>query len=162
MANIVNVTVDDTTQTVNVTISDGVLTVSGGGTFIDNFLVLKGSGNVAGTIEVGDKVRIELKQNTFSKGHDPKWSKDFYEVEEIDGSKYYLEGLDRPYLRAELLLFRDVSKNPLPALLEDTLEGRLKEQAKLPKLPADVIQKEESISKRKGKRKIKKPKKLDL
>ena len=56
MANIVNVTVDDTTQTVNVTISDGVLTVSGGGTFIDNFLVLKGSGNVAGTIEVGDKV----------------------------------------------------------------------------------------------------------
>ena len=54
MANIINVTVDDTTQTVNVTLSDGVLTASGGGTFIDGYLVKKGSGNVAGTIEVGD------------------------------------------------------------------------------------------------------------
>ena len=113
-------------------------------------------------IEIGDKVRIELKQTAFSKGHHPKWSKDFYEVEEIDGSKYYLKGLERPYLRAELLLIRDVAKNPLPALLEGTLEGRLKEQAKLPKLPADIIKKTESISKRKAKRKIKKPKKLDL
>ena len=54
MANTINVTVNDTTQTVNVTISDGVLTSAGGGTFISGFNVVKGSGNVAGTIEVGD------------------------------------------------------------------------------------------------------------
>jgi len=56
MANIINVTVDDSAQTVNVTVSDGVLTASGGGTFIDGYLVKKGSGNVASTIEVGDKI----------------------------------------------------------------------------------------------------------
>ena len=54
MANTINVTVNDTTQTVNVTISDGVLTSAGGGTFISGFNVVKGSGNVEGTIEVGD------------------------------------------------------------------------------------------------------------
>ena len=54
MANTINVTVNDTTQTINVTVSDGVLTASGGGTFISGFNVVKGSGNVAGTIEVGD------------------------------------------------------------------------------------------------------------
>lgn len=56
MANTINVTVDDSSQTVNISVSDGVLTTSGGGTFIDGFLVTKGTGNVAGTIEVGDKV----------------------------------------------------------------------------------------------------------
>lgn len=56
MANIINVTVDDSAETVNVTVSDGIITASGGGTFIDGFWVVKGVGNVAGTIEVGDKV----------------------------------------------------------------------------------------------------------
>ena len=56
MGNIINVTVDDTNQHINVTVSDGVFTQSGGGTFIDGFLVTKGVGNTAGTIEVGDKV----------------------------------------------------------------------------------------------------------
>ena len=56
MANIFNVTVDDTAYTVNVSVSDGVLTASGGGTFIDGFNVKKGTLNVAATIEVGDYV----------------------------------------------------------------------------------------------------------
>jgi len=56
MANIVNVTVDDTAFTVNVTVSDGVITADGGGTFIDGFWVTKGAGNIAATIEVGDLV----------------------------------------------------------------------------------------------------------
>ena len=56
MANIINVIVDDTTQETNIIVSDGVLTASGGGTFIDGFLVKKGAGNVAGTIEIGDYV----------------------------------------------------------------------------------------------------------
>lgn len=53
MARIANVTINSD-MTVNVTVQDGVVTQSGGGTFISGFNVKKGSGNVAGTIEVGD------------------------------------------------------------------------------------------------------------
>ena len=56
MAQVINVTVDETTEVVNVTISDGLITASGGGTFISGFLVKKGSGNSAASIEVGDYV----------------------------------------------------------------------------------------------------------
>lgn len=56
MANIVNVTVDDTTDTISITINDGIITASGGGTFINGFLVNKGSGNTAATIEAGDYI----------------------------------------------------------------------------------------------------------
>ena len=56
MANIINVTVDEVTDVVNVVVSDGVITASGGGTFIDGFLVNKGGGNIAATIEVGDYI----------------------------------------------------------------------------------------------------------
>lgn len=56
MAQVINVTVDDAPQTINVTVSDGLLTASGGGTFINGFLVTKGPGNVAGTIELTDKI----------------------------------------------------------------------------------------------------------
>ena len=56
MAQIVNVTVDDVNEIVNVTVADGLITSSGGGTFIDGFLVVKGAGNVAATIEVNDKI----------------------------------------------------------------------------------------------------------
>lgn len=57
MANTINVTVDDSAETVNVTVSDGVLTTAASSvTVIDGFIVTKGAGNVAGTIEVGDKV----------------------------------------------------------------------------------------------------------
>lgn len=57
MSNIINVTIDDSVETVNVTISDGIITASGGsGTFISGFEVKKGSGNVAATIEVGDYI----------------------------------------------------------------------------------------------------------
>ena len=56
MPNIINLTVDDTTQTVNVTVSDGLVTPSGA-LFISGFLVKKGSGNVDTTaIEVDDYV----------------------------------------------------------------------------------------------------------
>lgn len=56
MAQIINVTVDDTTEVVNVTISDGLITASGGGTFIAGFLVKKGPGKSGATIEATDKV----------------------------------------------------------------------------------------------------------
>ena len=56
MANIINVTVDDSAETVNVSVSDGIITSSGGGTFINGFLVTKGVGNTDAAIEVGDKI----------------------------------------------------------------------------------------------------------
>ena len=58
MPNIINVTVNDTTEQINVTVSDGILTTAGSSlTVIDGFIVDKGAGNVAGTIEVNDKIR---------------------------------------------------------------------------------------------------------
>ena len=56
MAQIINVTVEETTEIVNVTITDGLITASGGGTFINGFLVNKGAGNVAASIEVNDYI----------------------------------------------------------------------------------------------------------
>lgn len=56
MANIINVTVDDSNDIINVTVSDGVFTASGGGTFIDGYLVSKGAGNNSASIEVGDYI----------------------------------------------------------------------------------------------------------
>lgn len=57
MANTVNITVDDTTETINITVSDGVITTAGSSaTFINDFWVIKGTGNVAATIEVGDYI----------------------------------------------------------------------------------------------------------
>ena len=54
MAQVINVTVNETTEVVNVTISDALVVQSGGGLFINSFLVIKGSGNSAASIEVGD------------------------------------------------------------------------------------------------------------
>lgn len=56
MAQVVNVVVSDGLEVVNVTINDALITASGGGTFIDGFLVEKGSGNGGASIEVGDKI----------------------------------------------------------------------------------------------------------
>ena len=57
MSNIINVTIDDSIETVGVTINDGVISTAGSsGTFISGFEVKKGVGNVAATIEVGDYI----------------------------------------------------------------------------------------------------------
>lgn len=68
---LVAVTVEENTEVVNVTLNDGVFVQSGGGLFIDGFLVKKGVGNVAATIEVGDfvdgwigTVRVSGRVNT--------------------------------------------------------------------------------------------------
>ena len=56
MANIINLTIDDSADTINVSVQDGIITTSGGGTFISGFLVVKGAGNVSAAIEVGDYI----------------------------------------------------------------------------------------------------------
>ena len=55
MAKIIEITLDNM-DIINVTVSDGVFTSGGGGTFINGFLVNKGTGNSGGTIEVGDYI----------------------------------------------------------------------------------------------------------
>ena len=60
-------------------------------------------------IQVGDKVRIMLKKKTFTKSHDPKFSKDIYTVTHIsrDGG-YLINNPDhrRIWLRHELRLIK--------------------------------------------------------
>ena len=65
MANTINITVDDSAQTVAVTVSDGFIV--SGGTFIGDFLVTKGTGNTAATIEIGDYLTGWIG-NTFISG----------------------------------------------------------------------------------------------
>lgn len=57
MANVFDITIDNDMATmVNVYLRGGIQTSTSGATFIDGFLVKKGSGNVASTIEVGDQI----------------------------------------------------------------------------------------------------------
>jgi hypothetical protein len=67
MADIINITlsnIDETTtvalsdhyEVINVTVSDAVLNITGTGTSIDGFSVIKGAGNISTQIEVGDKI----------------------------------------------------------------------------------------------------------
>lgn len=54
--NVINVTVDDVYETINIVVTDGVIVQGGGATIIDGFQVVKGPGNTGTTIEVGDKI----------------------------------------------------------------------------------------------------------
>ena len=61
-------------------------------------------------ISVGDDVRIYTKKKQFDKERIPVWSDYKYKVDRIEESHgqnfYHLEGLERPYLRHEILLQR--------------------------------------------------------
>ena len=61
-------------------------------------------------ISVGDDVRIYTKKKQFDKERVAVWSDYKYKVIRIDQSHgqsfYHVEGLDRPYLRHEILLQR--------------------------------------------------------
>lgn len=54
MATVVNVILDNGTTTVNVVMTGGILFEASSLPVIDGFIVQKGSGNVAPTIEIGD------------------------------------------------------------------------------------------------------------
>lgn len=63
-----NLTIDDSTDTINVTVSDGVfIDQSGGVKFIDGWIVVKASGNTASTIQTGDYC-IGWLTSTFAAG----------------------------------------------------------------------------------------------
>ena len=94
-------------------------------------------------IKVGDKVRIQLKKKSFTKGYKPKFSKEIYEVEAIEGRYYIIKGLDRKYLRAFIQKVGEVEKNISPVDLEGTRKGHLKELAKRPISEESIKKKEE-------------------
>lgn len=56
MSEVINVTLSDDNDVVNVYVNDAIITQGGGGTFINGFQVVKGAGNTGTTIEVGDKI----------------------------------------------------------------------------------------------------------
>ena len=56
MSEVINITLSDDSEVVNVYVNDAVITQGGGGTFINGFQVSKGAGNIGSTIEIGDKV----------------------------------------------------------------------------------------------------------
>src|SRR4051794_12777301 len=44
-------------------------------------------------INVGDQVRVQLKNKSFQKGYRPKFSKQVYTIESKDGRYYIIQGL---------------------------------------------------------------------
>ena len=61
-------------------------------------------------IEIGDKVRVALKKKTFTKAHDPRFSKEVYRVIAISEDGYMINNPDhkRLWLRHELRLVKHV------------------------------------------------------
>ncbi len=61
-------------------------------------------------IEIGDKVRVALKKKTFTKAHDPRFSKEVYRVIAISEDGYMINNPDhrRLWLRHELRLVEHV------------------------------------------------------
>ena len=84
-------------------------------------------------INVGDRVRVQLKSKTFQKGYKPKFSKEIYTVDSKEGKYYIINSLNRKYLRAFLQkVSGDVEVGISPVDLEGTKEGFLKELAQRP------------------------------
>lgn len=83
-------------------------------------------------IKEGDKVRVKLKRKTFDKGYKPKYSKSIYKITSIEKPYYYVEGLQRGYLRAEIMKIHSVETNLEKPLLENTREGHLKNIKNIP------------------------------
>lgn len=74
MATVVNVITQETTTVVNVVTEGAIISASGPTSSsqlsdnIDGFWVIKGSGNSAPSIEVGDRIHGWLDENTFLAG----------------------------------------------------------------------------------------------
>jgi len=81
---------------------------------------------------VGDMVRVRLKRKSFDKGYKPKFSKQIYKVDKVEGNFYIINGLNRKYLRAYIEKVGDIEKNVDPPHLDGTIEGNLKNLSKNP------------------------------
>ena len=81
-------------------------------------------------IYVGDKVRTLIKEKSYDKKYNPRWSKEIHTIEKIEGQKYFIDNGSRYYLRAYLMKVDKNEKPIISANLEGTREGHLKELAK--------------------------------
>lgn len=103
----------------------------------------------------GDFVRVPIKQKTFQKGYQPKFSKTVHKVLQKKDHYYYIDNNEK-YLRAHLQKVNgDVEKPIVKPDLENTQEGRLKDMAKLPVIKTDQI---EPIQLQRRSTRIRKPK----
>jgi NCAIR mutase (PurE)-related protein len=120
-------------------------------------------------IDIGDDVRVRIKERGFVKGYKPKFSKTIHKVIEKQGRYYIIDGLDRKYMRAYIQKVGEVEYNIREAELENTNEGRLKEMSKniIKRTDSEIEElmnkgkTENSVALTKTKRVITKPKKFD-
>ena len=107
-------------------------------------------------LKIGDKVRILLKQKTFDKKYKVQWSKNVYNIENIDPPYFILDGLKRKYLRAHLQKINEYEKVKIDPLLEGTREGHLRKIAKNKSDKAPIVlENKKSIAQTRPKRKRK-------
>lgn len=112
-------------------------------------------------INVGDKVRVLVKEKAYDKKYKARWSKEIHTVREKEGQFYFIDKLTRTYLRAYLLKVVDNETKDVEPLLEGTREGHLKNRTKA-KIEADKIKDAKPIALRKVKRVLKRRAVLDL
>lgn len=120
-------------------------------------------------IDIGDDVRVRIKERGFVKGYKPKFSKTIHKVIEKQGRYYIIDGLDRKYMRAYIQKVGEVEYNTREAELENTNEGRLKEMSKniIKRTDSEIenalqsMKPENSVAMTKSKRTKTKPKKFD-
>lgn len=77
-------------------------------------------------LEVGDNVRVKLKPKSNEKKYKPKWSKAIHKIIEIKDNQYKVNGLNRWYLRANLMKITGSERYDVVADIEGTKEGHLK------------------------------------
>lgn len=92
-----------------------------------NNIVSKANIKLREQINVGDKVRVQLKKKSFTKGYKPKFSKEVYTIDAKEGQYYIINDLNRKYLRAFLQKVGEVEVGISPVDLTGTQEGHLKE-----------------------------------
>lgn len=105
-------------------------------------------------LEVGDKVRVQVKPKSFMKGYKPKFTDKIYEVT-AKGEGFYTTTKDnRLYLKSSLQKVDEYEMNPEKPDIEGTLEGHLKEMKNRPKREYEI---EEVEDKRKRTLRERKP-----
>jgi hypothetical protein len=115
-------------------------------------------------ISIGDTVRYLIKEKSFEKRYNPRWSKTTHEVIDKVGRQFVLNGVDRTYLSSYLQkIDGEVDDPEVEPDYEGSSEQKLREMNKNKVIDQNIkLDLNETIAKTKQKREIKKPKKLDL
>ena len=80
--------------------------------------------------KVGDKVRIVRKKRVFDKGDEIKYSNDIYMVEEVNGNKIKLNGVQRTYKPYELKTIGDLVENDVDEPEKQTEQNQVDQMIK--------------------------------